>query len=42
MIIAEEAGQNDFYESVESSLEDDEISSEEAGFMIGFLREEYE
>lgn len=31
-----EDGAGDFYESFESLLEDDEISSEEEGFMFGF------
>ncbi len=28
----------DFYEGFESSLEDDEITAEEGGFMVGFNR----
>ena len=30
----------DFYESFEANLEDDEITAEEEGFMIGFVEVE--
>ncbi|MEK6837281.1 MAG: hypothetical protein AABX69_01400 [Nanoarchaeota archaeon] len=32
-----EDGGGDFYESFEIALEDDEITTEEEGFMIGFV-----
>lgn len=33
---------NDFYEEFEASLEDDEISVKEEGFMVGFVEGEEE
>lgn len=36
----DEDGVNDFYERFESSLEDDEISPKEEGFMVGFMETE--
>ncbi|MBI2143922.1 hypothetical protein HYU17_02100 [Candidatus Woesearchaeota archaeon] len=38
-VIGMEEGLDDFYETFESELEDDEISAWEEGFMMGFTGE---